>query len=191
MYGLLYLIAGMLGVTVLAAQPLTQPPFTPANERISGLAQRQKLAQQSIVNSLAFKSIGPTAMSGRVADLDVWAEDPSHFYVAYASGGLWYTHNNGASFEPLFDREAVMGMGAGLRVGGSGTLGLVEAANGRLEGYIEQHINSWDACAAVAIAREAGAWVNEFDTGDWLASGNPVGIGAPALGAILAPLLKA
>ena len=111
MYGLLYLIAGMLGVTVLAAQPLTQPPFTPANERISGLAQRQKLAQQSIVNSIAFKSIGPTAMSGRVADLDVWAEDPSHFYVAYASGGLWYTHNNGASFEPLFDREAVMGMG--------------------------------------------------------------------------------
>ncbi len=99
----------------------------------------------------------------------------------------WSMRRPLAAFHQL--SQSIMGMGAGLRVGGSGTLGLVEAANGRLEGYIEQHINSWDACAAVAIAREAGAWVNEFDSGDWLASGNPVGIGAPALGAILAPLL--
>lgn len=111
MYKPLHLVLGMLCAFTLASQPLTQPPFTPAAERLSGLTQRQKLAEESIVNDIAFKNIGPTAMSGRVADLDVWPEDPSHFYVAYASGGLWYTQNNGASFEPLFDREAVMGMG--------------------------------------------------------------------------------
>ncbi len=87
--------------------------------------------------------------------------------------------------------EAVMAAGAGLRSGGSGALGLVEAAAGRLDAYLELHINSWDAAAAIAIAREAGCWTNAFDSGDWLASGNPVGVGAPALGARLAALLEA
>ena len=49
--------------------------------------------------------------SGRVADVDVWLEDPTIFYVAYASGGLWKTENNGQSFTPLFDNEAVMTIG--------------------------------------------------------------------------------
>jgi myo-inositol-1(or 4)-monophosphatase len=86
--------------------------------------------------------------------------------------------------------ERVSAAGAGLRCGGSGALGLVEAAAGRLDAYLELHINSWDAAAAIAIAREAGCWTNAFDSGDWLASGNPVGVGAPALGARLAALLE-
>ncbi|MBU8539980.1 inositol monophosphatase family protein [Falsiroseomonas tokyonensis] len=87
--------------------------------------------------------------------------------------------------------QGAMAQGAGLRVGGSGTLGLVETAVGRLDAYIEQHINSWDACAAVAIAREAGCWINGFDSGDWIAEGNPVGIGAPGLAAALQALMEA
>ncbi|MFN6955264.1 MAG: inositol monophosphatase family protein [Acetobacteraceae bacterium] len=87
--------------------------------------------------------------------------------------------------------EAVMAAGAGLRSGGSGALGLVEAAAGRLDGYLERHINAWDAAAAIVIAREAGCWTNGFDSGEWLARGNPVGVGAPALGAQLGVLLDA
>lgn len=30
-------------------------------------------------------------MSGRVVDIEANPEDPTEFYVAYASGGLWYT----------------------------------------------------------------------------------------------------
>jgi myo-inositol-1(or 4)-monophosphatase len=85
--------------------------------------------------------------------------------------------------------QRAMAAGAGIRVGGSGTLGLVESAVGRLDAYLELHINAWDACGALAIAREAGCWTNDFDSGDWLASGNPVGIGAPALGPFLSGLL--
>ncbi|MDP4587220.1 MAG: hypothetical protein NWS86_03500, partial [Flavobacteriales bacterium] len=33
-------------------------------------------------------SIGPTIMSGRVTDIAVNPQDPTEFYVAYASGGL-------------------------------------------------------------------------------------------------------
>lgn len=85
--------------------------------------------------------------------------------------------------------ENIMGLGAGLRCGGSGALGLAEAAAGRIDGYLELHINAWDAAAAMVIAREAGCWTNGFDSGAWLAQGNPVGVGAPALGATLAALL--
>ncbi len=85
---------------------------------------------------------------------------------------------------------AVTARGAGVRSGGSGALGLVETAAGRLDAYLERHINAWDAAAAIVIAREAGCWTNGFDSGDWIASGNPIGVGAPALGAQLATLLQ-
>jgi myo-inositol-1(or 4)-monophosphatase len=85
----------------------------------------------------------------------------------------------------------VMETGAGVRSSGSGTLGLVETACGRLDGYMELHINAWDACAALAIAREAGCWVNGFDTGEWLMHGNPITFAAPALGLRLTALMMA
>ncbi|MEN0003260.1 MAG: glycosyl hydrolase [Bacteroidota bacterium] len=90
---------------------LTQPPFTPAVERMKGVEKRQALQEQSVVAGIPFRSAGPTVFSGRVADIDVWEKDPSHFYVAYASGGLWKTENNGTTFYPLFDQEAVMTIG--------------------------------------------------------------------------------
>ena len=85
--------------------------------------------------------------------------------------------------------ERVMAARAGMRCGGSGALGLVETAAGRLDGYLESHINSWDAAGALAIAREAGCWMNDFESGDWLAEGNPIAFAAPALGPQLAALM--
>jgi len=88
-----------------------QPPYTPAAERMQAFEQRNVLKAASIVNTIPFESVGPTVFSGRVVDVDVSPTDPSHFYVAYASGGLWKTTNNGTTFEPLFDKEAVMTIG--------------------------------------------------------------------------------
>ncbi|MBK7343983.1 MAG: hypothetical protein IPJ06_13365 [Saprospiraceae bacterium] len=59
-----------------------------------------------------FQNVGPSIFSGRVVDLAVNPQNPNEFLVAYASGGLWRTTTNGSSFEPLFDREAVMTIGA-------------------------------------------------------------------------------
>lgn len=89
----------------------TQPPYTTADKRLQGFETRKQLLQKSLVSQVSFRSIGPTIMSGRVTDLDVNPADPTRFYVAYASGGLWYTANNGISFTPLFDQEAVMTIG--------------------------------------------------------------------------------
>ncbi|UZO81793.1 glycosyl hydrolase [Aquimarina sp. ERC-38] len=68
-------------------------------------------ADKSIVSGIPFTNIGPSIMSGRVVDLDVNPEMPSEFYVAYASGGLWYTHNNGTSFEPVMDSAPTITIG--------------------------------------------------------------------------------
>ncbi len=101
----------------------------------------------------------------------------------------WSLRRPIAEFQALVQR--VMATGAGLRCGGSGTLGLVETAIGRLDAYAELHINAWDACGALAIAREAGCFTNAFDTGAWLTQGNPILFAAPALGPGLAALLEA
>ena len=87
------------------------PLATSTEERFNGYLDRVYLEENSIVKNISFRNIGPTVMSGRVADLSVNPKDPSHFYVAYASGGLWETINNGNSFNPIFDNQMVMTIG--------------------------------------------------------------------------------
>ena len=72
---------------------------------------------------------------------------------------------------------------------GSGALSLCFVACGRLIGYVEQHINSWDCLAALLIIEEAGGTINDFLAGDALAKGNVVIAGPPALYPALAGLL--
>lgn len=66
---------------------------------------------QSIVKNTPFTNIGPTVMSGRVVDFDVNPDQPTEFYVAYASGGLWYTNNNGTSFKAITENAPTQNMG--------------------------------------------------------------------------------
>lgn len=82
-----------------------------ADARLKSMQQRQFLKEKSVLDSIKFRNIGPSIMSGRVVDVDVNPADPTEFYVAYASGGLWYTNNNGQSFTPVFDSEDVITIG--------------------------------------------------------------------------------
>ncbi|WP_121354583.1 WD40/YVTN/BNR-like repeat-containing protein [Flavisolibacter nicotianae] len=94
------LLSLFLSVSILSN---AQGKATPATERQKLAQQRAVLEKGSLLNSIAFRSIGPTVMSGRVVDIDANPTDPTEFYVGYASGGVWYTHNNGQSFTPVFD----------------------------------------------------------------------------------------
>lgn len=96
---------------LLAICSYAQVKPTPATERLKGLQQRQALEKASVLNDITFRSIGPTVMSGRVVDIDVNPVDPTEFYVAYATGGLWHTTNNGQSFTPVFDSADVITIG--------------------------------------------------------------------------------
>ncbi|MEM1218748.1 MAG: glycosyl hydrolase [Bacteroidota bacterium] len=110
MRNLQLLCLAILFPLLLSAQQ-NQPGFTPATERVASYQTRVQLAKKSILRDLSFRSIGPTVMSGRVVDIDINPTDPTEFLVAYASGGLWYTENNGTSFTPIFDQEMVMTLG--------------------------------------------------------------------------------
>ena len=57
---------------------------------------------------------------------------------------------------------------------GSGALSLAYVAAGRLIGYIESHLNSWDGAAGVAIVEAAGGVVNDFYTPASLFKGAPI-----------------
>ncbi len=73
--------------------------------------QLEALVATSWVAELPLKNIGPSVMSGRVTDLDVNPNATHEFYVAYASGGLWYTNNNGTSFTPVMDNSPTQNIG--------------------------------------------------------------------------------
>ncbi|MEL7296698.1 MAG: glycosyl hydrolase [Pseudomonadota bacterium] len=60
---------------------------------------------------LEFRSIGPAFMSGRIADIAIHPENPSVWYVAVGSGGVWKTTNRGTTWTPLFEDEGSYSIG--------------------------------------------------------------------------------
>ncbi len=89
----------------------SQQPATTSEAVIKGLSQKQQMEASSLVKSVPFKNIGPSVMSGRVVDVDVNPNNTTEFYVGYASGGLWYTANNGTTFEPVLDTAETINVG--------------------------------------------------------------------------------
>ena len=82
-----------------------------ADDRLNGLKKRKLLDERSVLKDIKFRNIGPSIMSGRVVDIEANPADATEFYVAYATGGLWYTNNNGQSLTPIFDKEDITGIG--------------------------------------------------------------------------------
>ena len=84
----------------------------------------------------------------------------------------WSTRRPASAYVDLIARVFAAG-GAIIRAG-SGALGLVDVAAGRVEAYAELHINSWDCAAGIVLVQEAGGYTNDFFAGDGLRSGNPL-----------------
>ncbi|RAU84073.1 WD40/YVTN/BNR-like repeat-containing protein [Pontibacter arcticus] len=99
------------GTAAVAQKKVKEPKATAASERLQAFEKRKQLEQKSLVKNLNFRNAGPTIMSGRITDIEGSPKDATTFYAAYASGGLWKTTNNGITFEPIFDEQAVMTIG--------------------------------------------------------------------------------
>ena len=84
---------------------------TPAAERLNGLQKRKLLEEKSLLKNISFRNVGPVQMNGRVVDIEANPNDPTEFYIAYASGGLWYTNTNGLNLTPVFDNEDAFSIG--------------------------------------------------------------------------------
>lgn len=61
---------------------------------------------------LSGRSIGPANMGGRISDFAVVESNPSTFYVATGTGGLFKTNNRGTTWSAPFEKEAVASIGA-------------------------------------------------------------------------------
>jgi myo-inositol-1(or 4)-monophosphatase len=91
-------------------------------------------------------------------------------------------------FLPIFSR--LLHAGAMFHREGSGALTLCYVACGRLIGYVEPHINSWDCLGALAVVQAAGGTINDFLSDDGLWKGNRVIAGPAALYPTLASLFE-
>jgi photosystem II stability/assembly factor-like uncharacterized protein len=61
--------------------------------------------------ALPFRSIGPSVMGGRIADIAVHPTAPGIWYVAVGSGGVWKTTNAGTTWTPIFDDQPSYSIG--------------------------------------------------------------------------------
>lgn len=61
--------------------------------------------------AMKLRNIGPAYMSGRIADIAVDQNNPSTWYTAVGSGGIWKTVNAGTTWTPIFDKQAVYSTG--------------------------------------------------------------------------------
>ncbi len=90
---------------------------------------------------------------------------------------------------PVLDR--LLRQGGMFFRNGSAALSLCYVACGRLLGYIEPHINSWDCLGALAVIESAGGRSNYRLTDDTLLRGSRIVAGPPAvyadLDAVLGP----
>ncbi|MBO6640476.1 MAG: inositol monophosphatase [Roseitalea sp.] len=75
--------------------------------------------------------------------------------------------------------ERILGDGGLFFRNASGALSLAYVAAGRLLGFIEDHMNSWDCLAGLLMIEEAGGTINDLDTGTTLDNGTKVVAGGP------------
>ena len=102
------LVAALAAPALLVAQrkpelarPTSPPPQSTPVDSVTLVLPR----------ALKARAIGPATMGGRVASLAFDPKDPWTFYVGLATGGVMKTTDNGGSFSPIFEHEAVAAIG--------------------------------------------------------------------------------
>jgi photosystem II stability/assembly factor-like uncharacterized protein len=95
----------LLASPAFGQRPPPEPPATAAS-RQAAWERHLALDESTLLKGLRWRSVGPVVQGGRLVDIESVPGDPYTFYVAYASGGVWKTTNNGVTFEPLFDDQS-------------------------------------------------------------------------------------
>jgi len=72
----------------------------------------RSMAQASPYRALSWSFLGPTNISGRSTDVAVAERNGQRrIYTAYATGGMWKTDDNGASWQAVFEHMASTSIG--------------------------------------------------------------------------------
>ena len=72
---------------------------------------RRQAEESSLLKNYPARNIGPVVQGGRVTDIEVPPGQTEAYFVAFASGGIFKTEDNGVTFHPVFDNEDALGIG--------------------------------------------------------------------------------
>ena len=113
--------------------------------------------------------------------------DFSEALVGCGVGPLARAHDH-----PKFKAElsAVIARAANIRRMGSAALDLAMVAAGRLDGYWERGLNSWDMAAGIVLVREAGGYVTDADGGETMLTSGSLCVGNELIHRQLLALLR-
>jgi len=114
------LLFSICAVPSLPAQEETQPGRLPATVALptatvslsSSPTPTPSQLTDVLFKNLKARSIGPAVMGGRVSDIAIDPHNPFVFYVGLGHGGVFKTNDNGVSFEPIFDKQPILSIGA-------------------------------------------------------------------------------
>lgn len=105
-------LASGLAVTVAVAQEAGRGADQVAPGEPAQTAVDRSKFDNGTFGPLRARSIGPAMMSGRISDFAHDPTDPSRFFVAVASGGVWRTTDGGVTYTPVFDTQGSFSIGA-------------------------------------------------------------------------------
>ncbi|MFN8138521.1 MAG: hypothetical protein U0R49_01865 [Fimbriimonadales bacterium] len=98
----------VLAVTLLTAQQggsiATESPE--AKLRHSAFKKHTEMLDRSPFKAMEWTFVGPVTATGRCTDVECDPKNPKLIYVAAASGGVWKTEDEGATWTPIFEHEA-------------------------------------------------------------------------------------
>jgi photosystem II stability/assembly factor-like uncharacterized protein len=77
----------------------------------AAVKSRSDQLANSLLSNYPVRNVGPVEQGGRISDIEVVPGNPKHYYVGYASGGIFYTKNNGITFDPIFENQGFLGIG--------------------------------------------------------------------------------
>ncbi|MFL6197065.1 MAG: VPS10 domain-containing protein [Thermoanaerobaculia bacterium] len=127
-------VALALGGLLLAGGALAAPPkayqgteakkdeaTTKANDKTTKAGKSDKASKPeeekkggmtaATFGGLELRNIGPAVVGGRVIDIAVDPRNPSTWYVAAASAGVWKTTNAGTTWTPIFEGQGSFSVG--------------------------------------------------------------------------------
>lgn len=113
-----------------------------------------------------------------VNDWPLRASEATHVREGLLGVGTFYARGT-EHFIPFLTR--LLGEGGMFLRNGSGALMTAYVAAGRLLGYYETLLKSWDCAAGLVLVAEAGGRSNNFLRGDGLLHGNPYLVACPGV----------
>lgn len=106
-----YALAIALLLLASGVQTTWAQEFPSADIMKAAVERKAQMRKSSYLKEYPIRNIGPMVMGGRIVDIEGSRKNAKTYYVAYASGGVFKTNDNGNSFSPIFDHQARLTIG--------------------------------------------------------------------------------